>query len=315
MKKILRLSASVALVSSLCGLVCSSMHAQAAKPQSGTLVIKVPRGFLPSDDYWLYVNGKMLSAQPHPAFTTLNREFMHVAAGSDAAPSDEYWDATGRAAVCEAGRWTFPRAGVRERVFEAVTLAEPPRKYVVELMTRSANKPFPFAIARMETDIAAGATQTIELGIPPGTDEAYIVQASRCSTCSISIHPPAQTLEFIHGDLNRTVAALDANPIVAALDEMLANLSVTPGRTPTVSATLPLAMGGGRELDARQVSLILTALQNSYGFPDIDQNAKLQSAEPPTPQLAAALSLRIKQHNARIDKFQKIVAALEQAKR
>lgn len=81
-----------------------------------------------------------------------------------------------------------------------------------------------------------------------------------------------------------------------------------------VSAALPLSMGGGRELDARQIGLILTALENSYAF-DTIENKALLNAEPPTPQLAAALSLRISTHNARIANFQKIMTALEQAKR
>lgn len=278
-------------------------------------MIQVPRGFLPSDDYWVYVNGKMVSAPPHATFPTLKRDFMHETAGSDAAPRDEYWDADGRAAFSEGGRFTFQRTGVRERVFEDLTLAEKrPGKYVVELMTRAAMKPFPFALQRIEVQLASGGTQHVELGIPPGTDERSIIQASRCSTCYISIHPPAQTLEFIHADLNRTVDAFDNNPIVPALDETVLNLSVTPGRNPTVSAALPLSMGGGRELDARQIALILTALENDYAFDTINNKALLNAA-PPTPQLAAALSLRISKHNARIANFQKIMIALEQAKR
>lgn len=278
-------------------------------------MIQVPRGFLPSDDYWVYVNGKMVSAPPHAAFPTLNRDFMHSTGGSDAAPRDEYWDADGRAAFSEGGRFTFQRAGVRERVFEDLTLTRKgPGKYVVELMTRAAMKPFPFALQRIEVQLAGGGTQHVELGIPPGTDERWIVQASRCGTCYISIHSPAETLEFIHADLNRTVDAFDKSAIVPVLDETMLNLSVTPSRNPTVSAALPLSMGGGRELDARQIGLILTALENNYAFSTI-KNQALLNAEPPMPQLAAALSLRISEHNARIASFQKIITALEQAKR
>jgi hypothetical protein len=309
--RILPFCAVVALVVGVTGV---SSRAQTV-PQGGTLVIQVPRGFLPSDDYWVYVNGKMVSAPPHAAFPTLKRDFMQVIGGSDAAPRDEYWDADGRAAFSEGGHFTFQRAGVRERVFEDLPLAQKaPGKYVVELMTRAAMKPFPFALQRIEAQLASGGTQHVELGIPAGTDETWSAQASRCSACFISIHPPAETLEFIHADLNRTVDAFDKSAIVPVLDETMLNLSVTPGRKPTVSAALPLSMGGGRELDARQIELILTALENNYGFGTI-KNKALLNAEPPTPQLAAALSLRISEHNARIASFQKIITALEHAKR
>lgn len=310
--KILPFCAIIVLIA---GVTNGPTRAETARAQSGTLVIQVPRGLLPSDDYWVYVNGKMVSAPPRAPFVSLNSEFMHVSAGTDAAPRDEYRDAAGRVASSAAGRWTFYREGVKERVFDKIVLTgKAPGKYRVELMTRSENKPFPFTVAGSEVQAGGGSTE-IELAIPPGTDEMYIVQALRCSACNVSIHPPAQTLDFIHADLNRTVAAFEANPMVPLLDDILVNLSITPGKHPTISAALPLAMGGGRELDGRQITLILTALTNNYEFSPIDRNTKLQGAEPPTPQLAAALSLRISKHNARIDNYRKIITALEQAKR
>jgi len=287
------------------------VQAQTVRPLQGTLILKVPRGLLPSQDYWLYVNGQIVSAPPYEPFAH-NREFSRI----DVGVGYEYWDRDGRAARFEGGRFTYLRPGVREpRVFESHPIQLAPGKYVVELLTRAVNRSFPFAVARIEAQVAAGKTEEIEFGTPAGTDELMVARASRCSTCSFSAHPPDKTMEFIQNDFNRTVQEYGEIPIVAVLNQVQLNLSVTPPSQSSVFANLPDSMGGGRALDARQVSLIIEGLETNYRFPSIDGNSSLRSAAPPILQVAALISLQINEHNKRIDNFRQIVKALEQAKR
>lgn len=288
---------------------------QAAGAQRGTLAVKVPRGLLPSEDYWVYVNREIVSAPPHGAFATLANELMHSGAspGSD---SESYWDASGRAVLSEAGRFTYLRPGLRERIFARESPIQlVPGKYIVDLVTRAADAPFPFTFARFEVSVAAGKTAEIEFGIPTGTSEMRVARAERCSTCSFSGHPPEQTLKFIQDDLTRTQAALEKVPMVAVLNEALLSLPIDPARRPTVYARLPAAIGGGRDLDARQISLIVEALWWDYRFTSIRDNTTFNNAAPPVPELAAFLEVKIAAHNRRLADYRKIVQALEQAKR
>lgn len=288
------------------------VQAQTARPLLGTLIVKVPRGFLPSQDYWLYVNGQIVAAPPYGPFTKPYREF----AVFEVDRGHEYHDVDGLAVRIEGGRFTYSRPGLpREPVFESHPIQLAPGKYVVELLTRAVNHSFPFAVARIEVQVAAGKTEEIEFDIPAGTDEMRVARASRCGICVFSAHSPEKTVEFIQDDFNRAVQKYEESPIVPVLNQVLLNLSVTPPSQPSMFANLPDSMGGGRELNARQMSLIIEDLETDYRFPSIDGNSSLRSAAPPIPQIAAQLALQITEHNKRIDNFRQIVKALEQAKR
>lgn len=286
------------------------VQAQGEPARTGTLVIKVPRGLLPSDDYWIYVNGELVNRPPYGAFTSLVRDFLHSGPGMGST-TDEFWDASGQAAASDGGRFTYLRPGLREQIFEnQPAIQKAPGKYVIELMTRAVNKPFPFTIARIESQVTAARIVEIEFGIPTGTDELLIAAPRGTPVLS-----PEATLQRIHTDLNRTIEQFDALPIVAVLNEMMLTLPVPPSSRPKLFARLPTAMGGGRDLDARQVSLLIKRLWFDHEFVSIAGDFRLQGAASPIPEQAAVIEMRISRHNARIDKFRQIVTSLEQAKR
>jgi len=296
-----RIAVLFAVLGPLAGIAVRA-EPQTVRPLQGTLVVKIPRGLLPSQDYWVYVNAQIVSAPPYGSFTKMDREFMRV--------DEEYWDSTGQAAASVRGRFTYLRPGLRERIFESQSIQLAPGKYVVELVTRAVNvKGFPFGVARLETQVAAGRIEEMEFGIPVGTDETRIVPAIGRP---YGLTPDKQ-LEYLQNDFNRTVLEYEKLPIVAVLNQIQLNLSLTPPIRAKVFANLPDSMGGGRELDVRQLSVIIGDLESDYKFRSID-DARLLSAPAPIPQLQAYLATKIGEYNTRISSFRQIIKALEQVK-
>jgi hypothetical protein len=310
--------AALSVLAGIFAATSDQVQAQTARPLQGTLIVNVPRGWLPSQDYWLYVEGQIVSAPPYGPFANFGREFIRSTNSRGLA----FFDANGIAAESQGNYFTYIRPGLLERVFESqkpIQLA--PGKYVVELLTRAVNKSFPFAVARIEAQISAGKTKEIWFGISADTEEVPALALAfgrcyncRCGNCSWVNHPPEETLEYIQNEFNKAVQQYEEDPIVAVLNQVLLNLSVTPSSQRRVFANLPDSMSGGRELDARQVSLIIEDLKMKYEFPSIYENSSLRSAASPIPQLAAHIALKIGEHNTRIVNFRQIVKALEQAK-
>jgi hypothetical protein len=186
---------------------------------------------------------------------------------------------------------------------------------VVELLTRAVDRQgFPFAVARVETEVADGKTGEVEFGIPPGTNEIRAVRTSRCSVCSSSVHSPEKTMEFIEEDFERTAQEYGEIPIVAVLNQVLSSVTATPPSPSGVFVNLPDSMGGGRILDARQMRLIVQDLEINYLFPSIEENPKLRGTVASLPESAARISLQINEHNKRIYNFREIIKAMEKAK-
>ncbi|GEM_PF-6107215 len=308
---VVALCAALNVLAGILMVTSDHVQAQTVRPPQGTLVVKVPRGFLPSQEYWLYVNGQIANAPPYTPFAEMDGEFKHVGT-----MGDEYWDASGRAAASVDGHFIYIRPGLQKHIFqsqEPIRLA--PGKYVVELLTRAADRQgFPFAVARTEAEVTVGKTAEVEFGIPPGTNEIKVVRASRCSVCSSSAHSPEKAMEFIEHDFKRTVQEYGETPIVAVLNEVLSNLSGPPPSQSSVFVNLPDSMGGGRTLDARQMRLIIQDLEINYLFPSIDENPGLRGAAASVPETAARISSQINEHNKSIYNLREIVKVMEKAK-
>ena len=279
----------------------SDLPAQPTQTSRATLIVRTPSGLLPSSEYWLYIDGRIVSAPPRAAFPTLAREFMRTSGSA----TEEFWDAAGQAAVSRDGVFTHLRAGLRERVFEThPPIQVPARRLVVELVTRAVNSGFPFAVARIEVTPGAGETREIEFGIPLGTSEERIARAIGRPRSFIT----EENLKYAQADFDRTVAEFDNLPMVAVLNEAILNAPDPPATS--VFAALPQASGGGRDLDARQIALIIDALVSEYSVTPIGRRTEFANAADSVQQLAAVLDLKIAAHNKRITDFRQILNML-----
>ena len=180
----------------------------------------------------------------------------------------------------------------------------------VELLTRAiAKEGFPFVMTTIKADVVAGKTATLEFGVPPSTSESP--GAPRATRAYVD-ESKQKIMGFVEDDLNDADKRYDEDPIVAPLNRVLLNLSVTPPSQPGVYASLPDSMRGGRELDARQIGSIVDRLESEYSF---DDQGALQRASAANPQLADLIAEQIASHNKRVSRFREIVKALDEVKR
>jgi hypothetical protein len=140
------------------------------------------------------------------------------------------------------------------------------------------------------------------------------VRISRCGVCRSTAHSPEKTMELFERDFQRTVQEYEKSPIVPVLNNMLAQLSVTPPRQPSVFVDLPDSLGDDRTLDARQMRLIIQDLEINYIFPSIHGSPIVRRAAASDPEAASRLAAQIDAHNRRIVDLRQIVEVMEHPK-
>lgn len=306
--------AALSVVTGVCVAIEDQVQAQTVRPLQGTLVMKVPRGLLSvpgcSEDYWLYVNGQIVSAPPRASFEPIPG-LTYLERNSISALT-EWWDNRGVLAGSEGGRFTYMRPGIRERLFQERSIHLAPGSYIVELLTRAeGRRSFPFAAARMKAQIVAGKTEILEFGVPDDTkDIPYIPFRPAWG------NPFGNTqdqLDHMRDQLDHTVQNYESDPIVPVLNKMLRNLrNLKKSSHPGVFADLPASMGGGRYLDEIQVSRLIKYLEDYY---KLDDGGSLHESAKDNAQQAGELALRMIEHNRNIALFHGIVEALEDAKK
>ncbi len=240
--------------------------AQARHSTSGTLVVKVPRGFLPSGDYWVYINSKIVSAPPHTPFPIPTRGgvLVEVARGSN---SYELWDRNGSYAKTSGGYVTYVKSGMEAYVFQSQSFQLAPDDYDVELMTRNVNrKEFPFAVASATVHLTAGKSQTLLLGVPKSTKEIPDYPIPFRLMESYDLYTKSKRLELLGGDVVKGIEGFENSSIVSALQDVRVHMAAGPPSRPVIKVEFPDSFGGSRELDPKQLTLIIDELARDYQF-------------------------------------------------
>lgn len=292
----------VGLLLMLCAL---SAPAQSVRPLLGKLIVKVPREILPSEDYWIYVNSQIVSAPPHKPYASPNGTVTAIEEPNDGV---SFFDKDGFLVRSEDGRLVHLRAGVGDGFFEAQTLRLAPGTYKVELMTRAIQEKLPFAFATVQQTIEAGKTATIEFGFPKFTNESLLAYAA--SAAFSGTH--REVLDSVLSRLTEIRKRYGEDPVVAPLEKVLNNLAYSPPSRPTTYVDFPESMGGGREMDSRQINYIVDRLARDYKFYDDGAVARASDANP---AFANLLTQEIDDYNKQVESCREIAKLLDAVKR
>jgi hypothetical protein len=269
-----------------CASAVEGSHNNSSRPAAGTLKVWVPAGMI-GDEYWIYVNGKIVSAPPHNSLDLAGRNYLVMATGllkSQSKRGDGWQIVTHQNHVLKMHNADYENLGsflqsenesgevLSPPIFQAVELRLPPGKYNLELAIHSPGNvhglmggtpnSFPFAI-----------TPKIPFGIQPGnTTEFHLAVPDQWSAIVAPV--AAQAHRACPGDdpsppdrnqLERWLNDYTDDPSVKALGEA----DLTSKRT--VVLDLPPASGGQREFDGNQIRHITDAILASHDVPDHEE--------------------------------------------
>ena len=296
----------VALALLLCALdvPAQNKRSQTVRPLLGKLVVKVPREILPSEDYWIYVNSQIVSAPPHPPYTPPNGGVISFEEPHDVV---RFVDTSGFLVSSEDGHLKNMRPGVGDQFFQTQTFQLAPGTYKVELMTRAIQKELPFAFATVQQTIEVGKTATLEFGSPKFTNESMFAFAATAAFTGTD----HQVLEQVLARLTDVSKRYEQDPVVAPLEKVLNNLSYAPPSRPRTYVDFPESLGGGREIDSRQIGYIVDRLVRDYKFDDDDAVKRSADANPP---FANLLTQQMADYNKRVEMFREIAKQLDAVK-
>jgi hypothetical protein len=251
-------------------LAASPYHALAASPKAtrsagGTLQVWVPAGFI-GDDYWIYLDGHLVSAPPHntPESTAgliiKNRngwELWGVKGLILRSIGDEGWDRDFSP--------YYKDAATRDawHLFQPVEFPLRAGSHLVDLVVLQQGSDFkgsfPFvASSGWQKDIQKGKTTQLFLSIPSNFSKAFSVAAAPAfRLCPGAPAPPDL------GELQGLIKEYLADPMV----KVLRTASATPHHKGRVVLDLPPEQGGSREYDGKQIRHIADTIGSSHNFP------------------------------------------------
>jgi hypothetical protein len=287
-------------VLSPCASAAQGGHHNSSRPAAGTLKVWVPAGMI-GDEYWIYVNGKILSAPPHNSPDLAGRNYMVMATGllkSQSKMGDGWQIVTNQNHVLKMHNADYENLGsflqsenesgevLSPPIFQAVELQLPPGKYNVELAIHSPGNvhglmggppnSFPFVITpKIPFGIQPGNTTEFHLAVPDqwsATVSPVAVQAHRVCPGGDPSPPDRNQLE-------RWLNDYTDDPTVKALGEA----DSTSKRV--VVLDLPPASGGKREFDGNQIRHITDAILASHDVPD---HAEIEECRRLFPQYSQA---------------------------
>ena len=286
------------------------------KPASARLTVWVPSGVV-GNNYWIYVNGHILSAPPHPpsdpdsgfvavkgkkGWEILNqhglvlREIHDYGWDRDFSPYD--LDAESRDAL---------------HLFQSVELPLSAGKYKID-MTALFPGPFykssfPFAIsAGWEVEIEPGKLKQLYLSIPDAWDRSSIMPASPAAQSNRAC--PSDVPSAPNRDqVKQKISAYKDDPIANALRTANARLSHPKG---VVLIDLPPEQGGPREFDGAQILAIVAAISEHN---DLPSQSDIQDCQRRFPQFFKSYAMYgdlISFVDNELESFRKLAASLKQ---
>ena len=294
-------------------------HGHAASPKAtrsagGTLQVWVPAGLI-GDDYWIYLNGHIVSAPPHHTpESTGSLIKMKVSSGW------ELWNAEGLMlkTVRDDGwdRNYSPYAldaAARDalHLFQPVELPLAAGNYQIDLLVLPQssffNSSFPFvASSGWQTEVRKGKTTQLFLSIPYHlTDNSGAARAvPMYRVCPGGPTPP--NIEQLQGWIKEY---LD-DPLV----KLLRSASVTSHHKGRVVLDLPPEQGGTREFDGKQIRHIADTITNRHDFPNQSDVNDCQQRFPQFSKSYAQYGKLLSVIDQDLEKFRKLADELEKGR-
>lgn len=243
------------------------------KTGTGTLRIWVPGGAI-GDDYWVYVNGRIVS-EPSGRAGGEHSDSWRIYPGSgsnrelDFAPPEFNGDNTNDLVVRDGHfngligyvqRNIDEKAGDSKHLFYPADVELPPGEYNVEVIYSSMQRgSFPFAITPKEVmEVEAGRKAEVFAGIPRDwTNQEEPTAAAVADPCTY-ITGGKQDVQ----DLVNTMERYARDPMVRAL--RADSVSLPSAGRDTIVLHLPAEQGGTRQFDRAQIARIAGAIIVQY---------------------------------------------------
>jgi len=297
-------------------LLAAAAASEAAKNQAlldmGTLKLWVPAGVV-GDDYWVYLNGHIVSAPPHGTRKQSDYFLSHVERGLGD-DNKEGWNLEtydlGESLYIRDGAFLMsdslrryidrnfnPSSGDAKHLFYPVDLHLRAGKYIVEVLYLSKSSSgwagfkvgdsFPFAISpKYIASVKKDGMAHLRIGVPNDWND-YPGTRAKTQACNIFNGRPNMD-QIIHG-----IQSYMADPVVQALRTL--DVSILSQPKGIVVLGLPPAYGGAREFEVSQITYIANAILYNYevGYPEHEDIVKCRHDYPGLSQTYDELDMMV----------------------
>jgi hypothetical protein len=252
-------------------------------------------------DYWLYLDGRLVSAPPHP---DTGRKYNRVAL----APSQgyEFWDGEGVAAIVKPnGEFAHVRKGAE--IYSAqIVEVEPGTRHLGFLLLNKEG--FPFAINAADLELKTGDSKGFWFQMPANYvgDRGPAVMAPVFAAQDVDWQ---EEFGKRQATVKKKIQGFADDPIVRAMNEAILNLRLAPSDRAAVWVDLPAENGGKRELDARLVAALVQYLTDEYGVNEDDFATPPEGSPADYKDSLAKLLPLVRAHNERIKALLRLVPA------
>lgn len=252
----------------------------------GMFKVWVPAGII-GDEYWIYLDGHMVSAPPHAATdpTTMmeDRETLtrtpdgwRIVGGDDLILTIVHENWTPNVTTY------MDSAGDPLHLFKGFIFPLSPGKHTIELaIFIPGEEEFPFVITgKRVRDIHRGETTRVFVGVPdhwiassPYAAPLLVGHSNGNTVCSFDKPAPPDV-----DGLEKLYNRFDADPNVIALRGVDASSLSRPKGVAVLD--LPVEQGGSREFDGRQIREIAYGIARNYPLPPLSDVAECQQHFP-----------------------------------
>lgn len=289
----------------------------AQKPASGRLTVWVPSGVV-GNNYWIYVNGHIVSAPPHHPSNPGSGNFTAVKTkkgweiwnqhglilrmihdyGWDRDFSPYALDAESREALHLFQPVELPLSAGKHEIDIAILLPGPSYK-----------SSFPFVIsAGWKVDVGPGKPTQLYLSIPVAWENGSILPASPAQANRAC---PANVPSAPNGvQVKQKISAYKDDPVADALRTANARFS-HPKDVALID--LPSEQGGPREFDGAQILAIVAAISEHN---DLPSQSDIQDCQRQYPQFSKSYAMYgdlIRFVDNELESFRKLAASLKQS--
>ncbi len=301
-------------------LARASFAAGPAHAGFGTLKIFVPVGIV-GDDYWIYLNGHLVSAPPHGTPEGLGHEFTQVQlhkGGITGPPNGwEIWGAQGRylGMINESfyGLDEFLNSGrsAVQQLFQPAVLKLDAADYTVEVMMlsgqthyRAGDGSFPFVLTRKYyITVSGSATAQIYVALPDNYVAGGVVPLAMTNlACPSDLAGSLKRPDLDR--LYRTWEEIRTDPMVQAL----LRAQATQGSQPqdVVMLELPSSLGGPREFDHNQIGDIVNLVLFNHPLPTHSDVAECKDKAPQFRRSYETYDGEVTDIDQRLDAFRRL---------
>lgn len=315
---LMRYSILLILFLVLIGIPPQTNAAPAPKPASARLTVWVPSGVV-GNNYWIYVNGHIVSAPPHPTSDPGSGNFTAVKTKK----GWEVWNQHGLVLrMIHDDGWDrdFSPYALDAESREALHLFQPVElplsagKYKIDIAVLLPGpfykSSFPFVIsAGWDVDVEPGKPTQLYLSIPDAWENSSIMPASPAAAQSNKACPADVPSAPNRDEVKQKIRAYKDDPIAQALRAANARLSHPKD---VVLVDLPLEQGGPREFDGAQILAMVAAISEQYDLPSEND---IQDCQRQYPQFSKSYSMYgdlIRFVDDELESFRKLAASLKQ---